>query len=393
MLSDRQRDVIKATVPLLETGGEALTSHFYKLLLTEHSEVRPLFSEAHQASGRQSQALARAVLKYAQHIDRLEELGPLVGQIVSKHVSLQVLPEHYPLVGQYLLRSIREVLGAETATDEVLEAWGVAYGQLADILIGAEEGVYAKSAKAPGGWRGTRGFLIQKKVVESEFITSFHLVPEDGKELIEYAPGQFIGLQVEVDGKEQRRNYSLSGSSNGREYRISVKREEGGKVSNHLHSLQEGARLELRPPAGDVHASDIAKPLALISAGVGITPTISMLEKALANGRTVHFIHCARNSRAHAFREWIHRKSEAHSELHVHFCYSQPLEGDEADGKGHLSKKHLSEWLPENRDLEVYFLGPTPFMAQVRRDLGELGVPPSQTHYHFFGPASDLDNQ
>ena len=139
MLSPEHRAVIKATVPLLESGGEALTTHFYRIMLSEHPEVRPLFNQAHQASGDQPRALANGVLMYAKNIDRLEALGPLVGQIVQKHVSLQVLPEHYPIVGGCLLRAIREVLGAEIATDAVIEAWAAAYGQLADLLIGAEE--------------------------------------------------------------------------------------------------------------------------------------------------------------------------------------------------------------------------------------------------------------
>src|SRR4051794_30005306 len=154
MLSAEHRAIIKATVPLLESGGEALTTHFYGLLLGEHPEVRPLFNQAHQASGDQPRALANGVLMYARHIDRLEALGPLAQQIVNKHVALQVQPEHYPIVGACLLRAIREVLGAEIATDEVIAAWGAAYGQLADMLIGAEKSVYEGNAKAPGGWRG-----------------------------------------------------------------------------------------------------------------------------------------------------------------------------------------------------------------------------------------------
>ena len=79
---------------------------------------------------------------YARNIDRLEALGDLAAQIVNKHVALQVQPEHYPIVGACLLRAIREVLGAEIATDEVIEAWAAAYGQLADLLIGAEKQIY-----------------------------------------------------------------------------------------------------------------------------------------------------------------------------------------------------------------------------------------------------------
>ena len=209
MLCAEQIALIKATVPLLESGGEALTTHFYKLLLDEHPEVQPLFNQAHQASGEQPRALANGVLMYAKHIDRLQALGPLVGQIVQKHVSLQILPEHYPIVGSCLLRAIREVLGAEIATDAVIAAWAAAYQQLADILIGAEEKVYADTAAAPGGWRGGRAFRVVGKVRESEEITSFHLQPADGGALLDFIPGQYIGLRLCLDGEEVRRNYSL----------------------------------------------------------------------------------------------------------------------------------------------------------------------------------------
>src|SRR5690606_39610138 len=138
MLSPEQIAIVKATVPLLESGGEALTTHFYRIMLGEYPQVRPLFNQAHQASGDQPRALANGVLMYARHIDRLQALGPLVGQIVNKHVSLQILPEHYPIVGGCLLRAIREVLGAEIATEEVIAAWAAAYQQLAAIIIGDE---------------------------------------------------------------------------------------------------------------------------------------------------------------------------------------------------------------------------------------------------------------
>lgn len=209
MLSNAQRALIKATVPLLETGGEALITHFYRTMLGEYPEVRPLFNQAHQASGDQPRALANGVLMYARHIDQLQELGPLVAKVVNKHVSLQVLPEHYPIVGTCLLRAIREVLGEQIATDEVLEAWGAAYQQLADLLIEAEESVYAASAQADGGWRGVRRFRVARKQAESEEITSFYLEPVDGQPLLAFQPGQYIGLRLDIDGEEVRRNYSL----------------------------------------------------------------------------------------------------------------------------------------------------------------------------------------
>ncbi len=391
MLSPQQISLIKATVPLLETGGEALTRHFYQLMFSQYPEVRALFNQAHQASGSQQRALANAVLMYARHIDKLEALGPLVGQIVNKHVSLQILPEHYPIVGSCLLQAIREVLGAEIATDEVIAAWAGAYGQLADILIGAEEAAYAATASAPGGWRGARSFRLSRKVQESEEIVSLYLVPADGGSLPPFQAGQYIGLRLLLDGEEQRRNYSLSALGDGREYRISVKREAGGKVSNYLHDqLQVGASLELFPPAGDFVLRESSKPLVLISAGVGITPALSMLEAAQDSGREIHFIHCARHAGVHAFRDLVEAQRSERPQLRHYVCYSEPRAGDKADAEGFLSLEQLAEWLPEQRDLDAYFLGPKPFMAQIKRHLQALGVPPSQSHYEFFGPASEL---
>ncbi|MDH0498720.1 NO-inducible flavohemoprotein [Stutzerimonas stutzeri] len=392
MLCAEQIALIKATVPLLESGGEALTNHFYKLLLSEHPEVRPLFNQAHQASGEQPRALANGVLMYARHIDRLDALGPLVAQIINKHVALQVLPEHYPLVGNCLLRAIREVLGEAIATDAVIDAWAAAYQQLADLLIGQEEHLYQAKAEAPGGWRGARPFRIARKVKESEEITSFHLQAEDDGPLMEFLPGQYIGLRLEINGKEERRNYSLSAAGNGREYRISVKREPGGVVSNALHNMPEGAIVELFAPAGEFTLTPGNKPLVLISGGVGITPTLAMLEQALADSRPVHFIHCARNAGVHAFRRAVDALAERHTQLQRFYCYEEhDGSADAPDAIGRLTEQQLADWLPQSRDVDAYFLGPKPFMAAVRRQLKAIGVPEQQTRYEFFGPASALD--
>lgn len=393
MLTPEQRAIVKSTVPLLESGGETLTTHFYKILLAEHPEVRPFFNQAHQANGDQPRALANGVLMYARHIDRLDQLGGLVAQIINKHVSLQIQPEHYPVVGACLLRAIREVLGAEIATDEVLAAWGAAYQQLADILIGAEEKIYADTAAAPGGWRGARAFRLARKVVESAEITSFYLEPQDGGELVSFQPGQYIGLRMVVNGQEIRRNYSLSAAPNGKDLRISVKREPGGVASGYLHDqVHEGDVLDVFPPAGEFVLADGDKPVVLISGGVGITPTLAMLDAALQCQRPVHFIHFARNRSVHAFRAAVEQRKASHSQLQRFYVYDE--HGGEADAPhaiGMLSSAGLGAWLPASRDVDAYFLGPKPFMQRVKKQLRELGVPESQTRYEFFGPASALD--
>ncbi|MFG5861320.1 NO-inducible flavohemoprotein [Metapseudomonas lalkuanensis] len=394
MLTDTQRDIIKATVPLLETGGEALTTHFYKLMLSEYPEVRPLFNQAHQSSGAQQRALANGVLQYARHIDRLEALGPLAAQIVNKHVSLQIQPEHYPIVGTCLLRAIREVLGSDLATDEVIAAWGAAYQQLADILIEAEREAYASLAAAPGGWRGGREFRVVRKVPESVEISSFYLEPVDGGSVVDFKAGQYISLRLIVGGQEIRRNYSLSAAANGRGYRISVKREPGGVASNYLHDLvSEGSTLELFPPAGEFTLNDSNRPLVLISGGVGITPTLAMAEAALAgSNRRIIFIHYARSAQVHAFGEQID-SWESHHPQFQRFVVYEEVEAQaprEPDAVGRPTFAQLQQWLPADLDFDAYFLGPKPFMAFIKRTLRELGLPETRARYEFFGPSEAL---
>ena len=393
MLTAQDRAIVKSTVPLLESGGEALTTHFYKLMLAEHPEVRPLFNPANQASGAQPRALANGVLMYARHIDQLDQLGDLVARIINKHVALQILPEHYPIVGSCLLRAIEEVLGSDIATPEVLAAWGAAYNQLAEILIGAESALYEEKANAPGGWRGGREFKLVAKVEESAEVTSFYFRPVDEQPILEFTPGQYIGLKLNIDGEEVRRNYSLSATAQLGRYRISVKRLEGGVASNYLHErMQVGDTLELFPPAGEFTLTDSDKPLVLISGGVGITPTLPMLEVALKTGRPIHFIHCARNARVHAFRTWVDELAEQHPQLQRFYCYAEPDEqGPAADHVGLLTEDVLAQWLPADRDADVYFLGPQGFMRSVKRHLKALGVPEQQSRYEFFGPAALLD--
>ena len=393
MLSAQDRAIVKSTVPLLESGGEALITHFYRMMLSEYPEVRPLFNQAHQASGDQPRALANGVLMYARHIDQLDQLGDLVAKIINKHVALQILPEHYPIVGACLLRAISEVLGSEIATPEVMNAWGAAYGQLADILIGAEAAIYEEKAQAPGGWRGARPFIIVKRVVESDEIISFYFAPVDNGPILAAAPGQYIGMKLVLDGEEVRRNYSLSALTDSGLYRISVKREAGGRVSNYMHDqLHVGATIDLFPPSGEFTLAASDKPLVLISGGVGITPTLPMLEAALATQRPVHFIHCARNGGVHAFRDWVDALAAKHPQLKRFYCYAED-DGvsPAADKVGLLSQEQLAAWLPEQRDLDAYFLGPKGFMGAIKRHLKALGVPEKQSRYEFFGPAAALE--
>lgn len=400
-LTPEQIAIVKSTVPILETGGETLTKHFYKTMFAEYDVVHPLFNQAHQVSGDQPRALANAVLAYAKNIDNLTgglgPLGDVPAQIIHKHCGLNVLPEHYPIVGTCLLRAIREVLGAEVATDAVIDAWGAAYQQLADILIGAEKATYDEMASRPGGWYGKRPFFIHKKVVESEEVTSFYLKSVDGAAIVDFQPGQFIGVALIINGKEHRRNYSLSDAPNGQYYRLSIKKENGGVVSNHMHNqMKELDKIDLFPPFGFFTLKKDEKPLVLISGGVGLTPVMSMLNATLADkatqNRPITYIHFARNHKVHAFHSHLSDLAAKHSNLTYYYVYDEDLEGStqKPHAIGRPTVELLEKWLPASKDIDVYFLGPPPFMATIKHFLKHLQIPESQSHFEFFGPAKAL---
>jgi hemoglobin-like flavoprotein len=135
--------IVKSTAPALEQRGIEITTAMYKRLF-QNKEVEAMFDKAAQQSGEQPRRLAAAILAYAKNIDHLEKLTAAVGRMVSRHCDTQVKAEHYPYVAEALLPAIREVLGEDVATDEVLGAWGEAYWMLADILIEAERKEYER---------------------------------------------------------------------------------------------------------------------------------------------------------------------------------------------------------------------------------------------------------
>lgn len=391
MLSAQTIATVKATVPVLQQHGEALIRHFYQKMFAEHPEVKPFFNQSHQAAGTQPRALAGAVLAYASNIDRLEALAGALPLIVHKHAALGVLPEHYPVVGQCLLASIRDVLG-EAATPDILDAWAEAYGALAKLLIDAEEQVYRERENAPGGWRGARAFRVTRKERESEVITSFYLEPVDGGALLAFRPGQYITVLLEIDGVALRRTYSLSDAPGKPYYRISVKREPGGVASTFLHErVNVGDTLPLLPPCGDFVLRESQRPLVLVTGGVGITPALSMLNTVAPTGRHVDFIHAALNGRTHAFRAHVEELARRHPNVRTWFVYNQALPGDTPHVHGLVTEDLLAQRLPQDRDVDLYFLGPKPFMRAVLKAARSLGVPPAQIRYEFFGPLESLE--
>ena len=400
-------DIVKSTAPVLQEHGETLTRHFYQRMFSHNPEVGPFFNQANQAEGTQQRALAGAICAYAANIDNLEVLGGAVELIANKHASLMIKPEHYPIVGENLLASIKEVLG-DGATDDVINAWAEAYGFLTDILVGREEQLYSDSASKTGGWEGFRKFKIDRKDHESQNITSFYLKPEDGGALPEFMPGQYITIRVPTpDGSTTMRNYSLSNQP-GRDYfRISVKREVAptaevphGYVSNLLHdNIAEGDTLEIGPPCGEFFLNVKDKherPLVLLAAGIGITPIMSILKTTLnaMPDREIILIHGCLNDDVQPFKPFIDQLAAKHPNLKAHYRYSD-LTPDEVSSDENCSSgfvdADLIETLIPSRHADYYFCGPKPFMVNIYQDLLVWGIPASQVHFEFFGPREELE--
>lgn len=366
-LTTSETELVLATVPILEAGGEQLTRHFYKRMMSHNPEVRKFFNQTHQKDGTQAKALARAVLLYAKNINSLENIGGVAEVIIQKHVALDIQAEQYPIVGTNLLASMREVLGPETATEDIMEAWAKAYNQLADILIKAERDVYNTIEHTQGGWAGFRAFELQKRVKETSDIDSFVFVPKDGGPVYQGKAGQYITVRVEIDGQEHRRNYTVSSAPNAKDYRITVKNI--GTVSGYLHNLKEGDVVDLRPPCGEFFVdSTVRGNLLFIAGGVGITPVASMA----LDGNKGTLLYYARDANEHAL---------AHELKNLDDVKFVPAVG----------KPALEDLKPfVNAETQVYTTGPYGFMESVHNKLLELGLPAEQAHYEFFGSFQNL---
>jgi nitric oxide dioxygenase len=404
MLSKQTIDIIKSTVPVLQTKGTEITTVFYKTMFENHPELLNIFNHTNQKMGRQQTALANAVLAAATYIDQLETIIPVVKQIAHKHRSLTIKPEHYPIVGEYLLKAIKQVLG-DAATDEIINAWADAYGVIAQVFIDIEKGMYEEAAAQNNGWADFKDFKVVDKVKESEVITSFYLKPADGSSVPEFEPGQYITVRLQIPGEKYlfNRQYTLSVAPGNDYFRISVKREAGGgkpdgRVSNYLHDhVNIGDIVEVTVPAG-VFTLNTEKetPVVFISGGVGITPFMSMAGTIAEKqpGRQVQFIHAAKNGKFQAFKEELKTLQNKINSLEFSYVYSEPAEEDLQEEffskQGHID----AEWLKDNitaSDADFYVCGPVPFLQTIIASLKKLGIDDEHIHFEFFGPAQEIE--
>jgi hypothetical protein len=240
---------------------------------------------------------------------------------------------------------------------------------------------------------GVRSLRLVERVKESEEITSFAFVSRDGAPLEPFEAGQHLPIELNVPSQRDsvRRTYSLSNAPNTARYRISVKRERMGLMSRHLHdSVEVGAILDTRAPAGDFVLGCTNCPVALISAGVGLTPMLSMLHHLTRAGgdRPIWWIHGARDRRHHALAGEVAELAANNANVRTRVAYSRPGSGDELgvhyDAQGRVTAALISDFV-DAADAHYYMCGPTRFMADVQDGLETRGIAPERIHTESFG--------
>ncbi|MGI9354553.1 MAG: pyridoxamine 5'-phosphate oxidase family protein, partial [Rhizobiaceae bacterium] len=174
-----------------------------------------------------------------------------------------------------------------------------------------------------------RSLRLVEKIAESADVASFVFEARDGGPLAAFEPGQHLPIEIAVPGIDEpaRRTYSLSSSPSDDRYRITVKHESNGLVSEHLHdNLEPGAIIDSRRPAGDFMMTCNICPLVLVSAGVGITPMLSILHAVAAEERVrpVWFVHGARDGQHHPLAGEVRDLVSRRTDINVHVAYSRP---------------------------------------------------------------------
>ena len=191
------------------------------------------------------------------------------------------------------------------------------------------------------------------------------------------------------------RSYSLSSAPDAGTYRISVKQEPHGIASSYLnHHLEPGAVLDVAAPRGDFVLDDGTGPVLLISAGIGVTPVLSMLHQ-LAESRSerdIWWLHGARGPHEHPFAAEAHDllASLPHAREHVFYSDATPAERRRAHAAAGRLTKEVLAGLGIPAGASAYICGPASFMTDMRDALTAIGVDPAP-HPHRAVRGAGLD--
>lgn len=259
-------------------------------------------------------------------------------------------------------------------------------------------GLVAPASSRPA-WEGFRSARVVDVHRETSEVASISFAPLEGSPFPPAPPGQYLVLRERSNANAPPvvRSYSISGASNSGIYRISVKREAGPGSRHLVDATNVGDQFEISAPRGEFILRPGNRPVVLLSAGIGVTPVLSMLH-ALASAsaaapRDVWWVYAARNAKEHVFAQEVKQLLAAIPGSHSAIAYSKPdpadRPGKDFDIQGHWNVASLKT-LAVPVGAVFYMCGPTGFLEDMNRDLIALGVPQDAIHQEVFGPASGL---
>lgn len=249
-------------------------------------------------------------------------------------------------------------------------------------------------------WNGFRWVKVVEVRRETSDVTSAVLADLEGSSLPPARPGQYLALRYWLEKKLESvlRSYSISGASDSGSYRISVKRGTGPGSQHLVDATRVGDKLEISAPRGEFVLQAGGRQVVLLSAGIGVTPVLSMLH-ALASGsaqspREVWWIHATRNKSDHVFAQEAQRLLAAIPGSRSAIAYSKPGPADQLgadfDIRGRLDRTSLKK-LSISIGADFYVCGPAAFLRDMNLNLMSLGVQQDAIHHEVFGPGDSIE--
>ena len=239
-------------------------------------------------------------------------------------------------------------------------------------------------------WKGGELSLHCVQVVDETHDVKTFCFRADPPKLFCHRPGQFLTVDVPIDGRKLRRSYTISASpSRPHLISVTVKRLPGGLVSNWLHAnLRTGDALQANGPFGKFTCIGDEGPYLFISAGSGITPVMAMARWLCdtAVDADIDFIHFARSTDDLVFADELRLMSRRHQGFRGHFICTRPRADAGWQGPiGRISADLLASLLPDAAWRSVYLCGPLGFMDAAHCILRQAGCDRDRVQHEIFG--------
>jgi nitric oxide dioxygenase len=380
-VSEEQKKLLQSTVGTAREHSKQITDKFYSTLFKDHPEFRNFFNQTNQKTGKQPAALAETIFHFIEHLDNLEVMKPQMTRLSNKHRAVTVKPEHFPIVGKYLLPAIKENLGSKN-TPEVSAAWDALYSLMASIFIKQEKELYAQL----GNDERDKGFVpftvTKKEEIASGPTFSLTLERADGGKIWNITNGQYITVQIERDGILHNGHYIPTEPANGKSYTIACKQgldtDQNTIISDEcIRNRAVGSKVLVSAPSGSFGLSNDAKNHLFISGGIGIASFVAMIEELNQHGKSasVTVVQCVRTAGHAAFGEKL--RNMLPKDHYVMLTQEEPISKSHLDGK-------------VKPDTHIYVSGSEKFLAMAEKALAGFNHPSSQIHYKSIEPTLGL---